>query len=179
MIANNDKILLRKFRESDIDLKIKWINDKSNNKYLHYDIPLNKKDTTIWFKNKDDSKRLDLMIEYEKRPVGIVGLLNISKRDSKAEFYITVGDSQYKNRSIGFLSSVALLEYAFTKLYLNKVYLNVDADNVVAIKLYRKLGFKEEGYFIKDLFSESEEIFIDRIRMAIFKDEFLRNEEVL
>lgn len=66
MIANNAKILLRKFRESDIDLEIKWINDKSNSKYLHYDIPLNKKDTAIWFKNKDDSKRLDLVIEYEK-----------------------------------------------------------------------------------------------------------------
>lgn len=114
-----------------------------------------------------------------KKPVEIVGLLNISKQDSKVEFYITVGDNQYKNRSIGFLSSVVLLEYAFTKLYLNKVYLNVDADNVAAIKLYSKLGFKEEGYFIKDLFIESEENFIDRIRMAIFKDEFIRNEEVL
>ena len=45
MYINEDHILIRDFKENDIKNKIEWINDPRNNAFLHYDIPLNYKDT--------------------------------------------------------------------------------------------------------------------------------------
>ena len=33
-------VTIRKFEEKDIANKIKWINDERNNRFLHYDLPL-------------------------------------------------------------------------------------------------------------------------------------------
>ena len=174
MYKKKCEILIRDFKEEDIENKIKWINDINNNEYLHYCIPLNYDDTKKWFINKDNSTRIDCVIEYLEIPVGLIGLLNIDKINSKAEFYISMGDTNYKRKGIGYNSSKILLEYAFNDLKLNKVYLNVDADNVAACLLYEKLGFKVEGYFTEDLCHKGK--FIDRKRYAILKKDFERKE---
>lgn len=71
MYINEDHILIRDFKENDIKNKIEWINDPRNNTFLHYDIPLNYKDTLNWYKTKDKSKRIDCIIEYDSIPVGL------------------------------------------------------------------------------------------------------------
>ncbi len=37
------KITLRKFIREDIPLKIRWINDPANNRFLHYNLPLKRR----------------------------------------------------------------------------------------------------------------------------------------
>ena len=162
-------VKLREFVESDIENKVRWINNSENNTYLHYDIPLQYDKTLSWFKNKDNSKRKDLIIEVNRIPVGLIGLLNIDVKNSKAEFYISMGDVQYKNKGIATRACKELIEYSFTILKLHKLYLNTDADNVIAHRLFEKVGFKREGYFFVDIVHRGR--FIDRIRYAIINQE--------
>jgi len=165
-----NNILIRDFEERDIDSKIKWINDEKNNKFLHYDIPLNKEKTFLWFKNKADN-RLDCVIEYEDVPVGLIGLINIDNINSKAEYYISIGRHDLKRKGIATTATELILEYAFNDLKLNKVYLNVDEENEAACRLYEKIGYKIEGLFIKDMLHKGK--LINRKRYAIFSDDFL------
>ena len=73
-----DRITIRKFNERDIENKIKWINDSNNNKFLHYDLPLEYEKTLNWFNNnKNNENRYDAIIEFNAIPVGVIGLLNI------------------------------------------------------------------------------------------------------
>ena len=162
-----EKVSLRDFSERDIENKIEWINNPANNTYLHYEIPLNYDKTLQWFLNKDNSKRVDCIIEYEGEPVGVIGLLAIDNQNSKAEYYITVGNEKYKNRGIATKASFLLLEYAFNDLFLNKVYLNVDADNEIACKLYEKIGFLCEGVFCEDM--KRNDYYIDRKRYSFLR----------
>ena len=53
---------------------------------------------------------------------------------------------------------------------MNKVYLNVDADNVAACSLYEKNGFQKEGIFREDLFRRG--VLIDRIRYAVLRNDY-------
>jgi len=85
----------------------------------------------------------------------------------KAEFYISMGRHEFKRKGIASRASRMLLEYAFGQLHLNKVYLNVDEENIAACNLYEKLGFQMEGRFIKDIVHRG--AFINRCRYAIFK----------
>lgn len=165
MFVQFESVTLRDFTASDINDKIRWINDPENHRYLHYDIPLEYDKTMQWFLSKNKTNRLDLVIEFENVPVGLIGLLGIDYVNSKAEYYICLGEKQYKGKGIAKAASVALLNCAFCELGLNKVYLNVDAQNAVACHLYEKIGFECEGYFREDLFHYGE--YIDRKRYAI------------
>ena len=167
IIAQIDDVVLRTFEEKDIPLKVEWINDPANNQYLHYDLPLKIDKTIKWFYEKDNDHRLDSMIVYQNIPVGLIGLLQIDRSNSKAEYYITIGDRRFKNKGIATKATQAILNYAFNELYLHKVYLTVDSLNSVAIHLYEKVGFKQEGYFVDDLFSSRNQEFINRNRYAI------------
>ena len=164
MNLNDGIISLREFREDDIPNKIRWINNPENNQFLHYDIPLEFDKTLKWFKSKNNEIRLDLVIEYDNVPVGLIGLLGIDRSNNKAEYYICMGEEQYKGRGVATKASEMLVEYGFKQLGLNKIYLNVDAENIVACRLYEKLGFVCEGYFKKDMIHRGS--YIDRKRYA-------------
>ena len=165
LVCEND-ISLREFTANDINDKIRWVNDEENNAFLHYELPLEYSKTLSWFENKSKTNRLDLVIEVNGVSVGLIGLLNIDNINRKAEYYILLGEKSYKGKGYAKKASQLLLAYAFSSLKLNKVYLNVDAENIAAINLYEKLGFLCEGVFKEDLFHRGN--FIDRKRYATF-----------
>ena len=170
MYLIENEITIRDFEEKDIENKVKWINNPENNQYLHYDIPLSVEKTREWYKSKNNEKRLDLLIEYNEKPVGLIGLVSIDKANSKAEFYISMGEVAFKGKGIATRATKMLLNYAFDQLQLNKVYLNVDEENSIACRLYEKVGFVCEGIFIKDMLRKGR--FINRKRYAILKEKF-------
>lgn len=137
------KISIRKFEETDIPNKVKWINDPSNNAYLHYDLPLEIEKTEKWFdSNKKRTDRYDATILCDGIPVGIIGLLSIS--DDTAEYYIAMGEQDYKGKGIAKEASRLLLEYAQHELNLISVYLYTEIDNIAAQKLFEKIGFEKK-----------------------------------
>lgn len=143
-----NSVSVRKFREEDIPNKVKWINDSANNQYLHYILPLTEEGTKAWFlKVKNLTNRYDAVIEYNGTPVGIIGLLNI--QNGKAEYYVTMGEAEYKGRGIAKKATLLLLDYAFTELNLSEIYLYTEVDNVSAQKLFEKCGFIK-GEILKD-----------------------------
>ena len=168
MKITNGEITIRDFLEKDIEKKVEWINNPQNNTFLHYDIPLSVEKTKQWFLNKNNVARLDCIIEFSNVPVGLIGLLNIDKINKKAEFYITVGETCFKRKGIAKRATLLLVEYAFSEMGLNKVYLNVDQKNEIACALYEKCGFVLEGVFNKDLLFKGE--FVNRCRYAIIKE---------
>lgn len=160
-------VILRNFEEKDIKKKVEWINDEENNKFLYYDFPLKIDKTFQWFNNKNNNKRLDCIIEYKGISVGLIGLLEIDRVNSKAEYYITIGEKKYKNKGIATKATKAILNYAHSKLNLHKIYLVVNPENKEAINLYKKVGFEQEGYFADELYSARNLKFIDIERYAI------------
>lgn len=167
----NEHVSLREFTQADIEKKVRWINDSENNQFLHYDIPLSVEKTTEWFENRNTQMRCDLVIEYNHIPVGLIGLLNIDYIHQKAECYISMGETQYKHRGIATAAMQLLFQKAFKTDGLNKVYLNVDSDNIIACRLYEKVGMRREGLFRQDMVHQGR--LIDRVRYAILYNEFM------
>lgn len=176
MSVNKEEITIRKFEEKDIPNKVKWINDNNNNSYLHYNLPLTIKETTNWYKNiKNMQSRYDAIIEYKNIPVGVIGLINIDK--CKGEYYITLGERNYKRKGISYIASKKIINYGFTELGLNKIWLCVDSDNIAARNLYEKLGFKLEGILRKDIYFKGK--MIDRCMYGIIKEEWSETNEYI
>lgn len=168
----NTEVAIRIFKKEDIENKIRWINDKDNNEFLHYELPLEYHKTLEWFnKNKDRTDRLDCVIEYKEIPVGIIGLLNIDKKNRKAEYYITLGEKEYKGKGIAYKASIELLKYAFENLNLNKIYLYTEVNNIIAQGLFEKIGFEKEGILKEDLIINGKKK--DRYVYATFRKEWI------
>lgn len=120
-----------------------------------------------WHKNIiKDKTQLIFAIEVDGIYVGNAGLKNIDKENKRAEYYIFIGDKNYRGRGIGFLSTVKLLDYVRQNLKLHKIYLHVDQTNLPAVKLYTKIGFKKEGILHDELFLNGR--FVTMIRMAVY-----------
>ena len=44
------KTSIRPFAKEDIPYKVAWVNDSENNRYLHYDLPLEIEKTEKWYR---------------------------------------------------------------------------------------------------------------------------------
>ena len=83
--------------------------------------------------------------EDEEKPLGVIGLTNISEEKSSADLTVIVGSVEDRNKGLGTAAIRAILRYAFEDLGLERVSLSVFEFNEPAIHAYEKLGFKREG----------------------------------
>lgn len=158
-------VRIRKFEREDIDKKIEWINNPENNKYLHFDLPLEYDKTYEWFiKNKNNKNRYDAIVEYNGIPVGIVGLTNIDYKNKKCEDYLTIGDISFKRKGIATKAGALICLYAFKVLGLNKVVAHVEYGNP-SLYLNIKRGFEIEGFLKNDLIVDGKSV--DRFVMGM------------
>ena len=167
------RITIRKFEKSDIPKKVEWINNPANNRFLHYNIPLSIEGTERWFdSHQGETTRYDAVIEADGVPVGTIGLLSIDRKNSKAEYYIAMGETAYKGKGVAKEASRLILAYGFEELGLNRIYLFTEADNIAAQKLFERVGFKREGILKQDVYSHG--AFADRIAYGFLKEEWKR-----
>lgn len=169
------KISIRKFQETDIPYKVKWINDAENNKYLHYDLPLREDKTLLWFRNLQNKKnRVDYTIIFEGEPAGLIGLLNIDDKNKKAEYYICLAGECFKGKGIANVASDFLIRESYEKLGLNRIYLYTEIDNIRAQRLFEKIGFMKEGLLKNDLIYNGRKI--DRYIYGLDIEEYIHKE---
>lgn len=162
-------ISIRKFEEKDVSAKVEWINNPQNNKYLHYDLPLENERTLAWYKNiRDRTDRYDGVIEVDGIAVGLIGLLSIDENNRKAELYVCICDNRFRGQGIAKESVKLIIGYAFTIINLKKVYLYTEIENIAAQQLFESVGFKKEVLLKKDLFYNGK--YIDRYVYGMFSE---------
>ena len=165
------RVTVRRFDRADIPDKVRWINDPDNNRFLHYDLPLTVEKTEKWYERVSrDPSRYDAVIEADGVPCGLIGLLEIDSRNKKAEFYVTLGEAEYRGRGVAAEATDRLLGCAFGELGLHRVYLYTETENTDAQKLFERAGFVREGCLRNDLFFHGTGI--DRFVYGICKDDY-------
>lgn len=88
-----------------------------------------------------DQSRVTFAIEVNGEHVGNVGLKEYSSGKSYSEFFVEIGEAQYRGRGVGKAAIAALMDYALEVLGLSEVRLEVLEFNAVAIHVYEQLGF--------------------------------------
>ena len=165
------EITIRRFERTDIPKKVEWVNNPENNMFLHYDIPICVEKTEKWFDSHlGEDTRYDAVIEADGVPVGTIGLLSIDRKNSKAEYYIAMGETSYKGKGVAKEASRLILQYGLEVLGLNRIYLFTEVENVSAQKLFERVGFVREGLIRQDIVSHGK--FVDRIVYGFLKEEW-------
>ncbi|HXK38136.1 MAG TPA: GNAT family protein [Candidatus Paceibacterota bacterium] len=162
-------IYIRNHHRKDIPYRITWLNDELVNKYLGGDpkVKTTEKRQQEWFDRYEKSKdKKFFTICDEKIPVGFMGLTKIDKANKHADIFIAIGASAYRGKGFGRAALSYLIDFGFNTLKLHKLSLSVAAENLKAVKFYKKSGFKLEGKIKDDYFDENK--FHDTYLMALF-----------
>lgn len=170
-------VRLRELMLEDIEDRYQWCLDKEVTKHLNVPEqypPFSREETENWIKlcmSKKNGYEQRAILDEHGKHIGWIDLKQIDLINEQAELGIAIGDRNYWGKGYGLAAMKAMLQYGFTELNLNKIWLRVDFDNAKAIKSYRRMGYVEEGVLRQDRKRKGE--FIDRLRMSILKEEFL------
>lgn len=169
------KVYLRPLVKSDINGRyLRWINDTETGKYLEVTLFPTTQKELLDFYDRIKRSKTDLMFavvtKNKKRHIGNIKLGNINYIHRYADLGIMIGEKSFLGKGYGREATYLLLEYAFNRLNLNKVILGVYSDHKMAIRSYRKAGFKVEGRIKGLLYLEGK--YVDKIIMGISKKEF-------
>ena len=176
LVLHTERLFLEPLRLKHATEKYaSWLNDPEVNKYLE-----SRGGQTIdslkEFINYQITNKVYIWAIIDKAldvHIGNIKIDPINTKHKYGEYGILIGDKDYWGKGFAREASEAVLNYFFKNNYLRKINLGVVKINLDAINLYKKLGFKQEGYLQRHLVYDGAEE--DVIRMAIFREDFLKS----
>lgn len=127
----------------------------------------------LYEKHVLDQSERRFVIDVDGQFAGVVELMYIDYLHRNTEIQIIV-DSNFQGQGLAQEALGKGIEYAFKVLNMHKVYLYVDVDNTVAIHIYKKTGFVEEGCLRKHFFAEGK--YHDSLMMGYLNEEYIINQ---
>ena len=166
-----EKAVLRVFEEGDLSFIYQWTNNQKTTHYMFTgQIPLSyEKVKKIYSKEFNSASNVVFIIENTEtnEPIGMVGLYDLHFTARKGEFRILIGDCSSRSKGIGTEVTKMIVKYGFERLNLHRIFLGVTDENKAAIKVYKNVGFEEEGVLKDDIYRNGR--YYNSVRMAIIK----------
>lgn len=119
-----------------------------------------------------DETRYDFAVclKEDDRLIGDLFIIDIDRTNRKAGFRIALHSPAYLNKGYGPEAVRLAMQFAFERLDLNRLQLEVFSHNKRALKAYEKAGFKREGTVREALYMNKQ--YSDEIIMGILKREY-------
>lgn len=134
---------LRPLKPEDAPRMVQMMWDAQTIRYLQIGGPSYTLETALGFigQTKDESKHLHRAVVDENDVYyGSISLKNIDRQNKEAEYAISM-HPEAQGKGIAAIATAKILEIAFGEQGLDRVYLNVLADNQRANRFYQKTGF--------------------------------------
>jgi diamine N-acetyltransferase len=148
------KIKLRALEPADIELLLKWENDREIWHLSNTLAPFSRYILEQYIENSAHdiytTKQLRLMADvYEGdsllKTVGCVDLFDFEPFHLRAGVGILIADQNDRQKGFGKALLSELIHYAFAYLHLHQLYCNIGADNKVSLSLFESCGFRQIG----------------------------------
>lgn len=171
----NNKYGLREVENEDHE----WLVSLHNDPLVLYNItnpnPITLKGHMRWWNslNKNKEKRFIFTVNNEK-----VGFTKFYSIDHFNKNCVLGADININYRGKGFARQmwILMLKYCFEDLKLWRISLTTAHYNKIGYKVYKNLGFIEEGRLIQSLFRDNK--YYDQILMYMTKEMYDRNENI-
>jgi RimJ/RimL family protein N-acetyltransferase len=174
MIAHGS-IYLRPAEREDIPLFVGWFNDYATSRALAIRAPMSITAEEQWYERavanqgKDGYHFVGCRLA-DDRAVGTVGLFDLDLVNGSAALGITIGAAADRGKGHGTDMLKALIAFGFDTLRLERIELDVYDFNDGAHRLYRRVGFVDEGVARHRIFREGR--YRDLYRMSILAGEW-------
>lgn len=169
-----ERIILREYRREDLSYMRKWVNDFEitrtlSNVFLY---PHTMADTENFIDSMIEGKMKGFVIAHKdtEEYIGQLDLIKIDWSNRVGTIGIVIGTKKNLSKGYGTEAIKLLQEFAFNKLNLNKLELDVREFNKRGIRCYEKSGFKVEGIIRENYYENGE--YSNTVKMGILKREW-------
>ena len=166
--------MLRKPEPHDVDALYRWKNDETvANMLVGFTTGYTRADLAKWVdfhRSAADEAFFMIARKSDDVAIGHVALYQLNHRLGIGDFAILIGDRSTWGKGLGRAATRWMCEYGFTQLNLRRITLGVLVTNDRAHKLYKSLGFVEEGRLREAQLKNGK--YVDVILMAAFREEF-------
>ena len=148
-------INLRSFALKDHKIIRNWDNQHDNINYFPNTNFLYEIKYPSWAENKITDKNslyLTVICSKSQKIIGLTMLENIDTINGNACWGIYIANKKYQKFNYCSEASFYIIDYAFEKLKLNKIYVNTLESNERGRKFHKKIGFKEEAVFNNQIY---------------------------
>ncbi|RME07861.1 MAG: N-acetyltransferase [Anaerolineae bacterium] len=175
-MISGEGIRLRAVEEVDLPLFVRWLNDPEVRRGITVYRPLSLAAERRWFEaalQRPPDERpfvIEVCSQGEWVAIGNIGLHRIDWRNRSAEVGIMIGEKEYWNQGYGRAAMRLMLSHAFDTLNLQRVSLQVYANNPRAIRSYEKSGFVLEGRLRQAHYQDG--VYHDVLVMSVLRPEW-------
>lgn len=166
-----ERIYLSPINADDVEIYIQWMNENVARSFGQYPLTVSSKNDLKWiFEPPVDMQRYAIVLLDGNIMIGSISIHNIDHLNRNAFLGIFIGEDEYRGKGYGAESIRLILTYGFKTLNLHNIMLSVDADNLVGMACYKKVGFREVGRRREWVFKDGK--YIDRVYMDMLAREF-------
>lgn len=169
-----EKVGLRAFEKSDLEIYAKWLNDKAVTKYLEMGWrPVTDKDLEAVYMEATDGKSAIVFVVCDletHKPIGTTGFYFLHWPGRRAQYRILIGESAAHGKGFGSEVNKLMVKHGFERLNFHTIYLGVNAENTGAIKSYEKAGYIHEGRHRDFVYNDGK--YYDSLSMSILSSDY-------
>jgi len=153
---NAKRVSLRALGTEDLERTLVWVNDPEVTRFTGTVYPISGSEHQLWYQEllKDGKRRMFAVVTADGRHIGNVGLKNIDWIARKAEVMFYIGEAQFRGKGYGKEAIAALVDFAYQRLNLRRLYANAFSYNERSIKSLERCGFQREGLLKDDVFRD-------------------------
>ena len=174
--VETERLILRELGEDDLEDIYEFKSDPQVVKYLTWGPSsraqtLNSLRKQIALQNEENRQNYILAVEMKstKKVIGNA-LFMVRDQDTKT---VEIGyfiNSNYWKQGYGIEIVNGLLYLGFNTMDIHRIYAVCDVENAGSVKLLRKIGFRQEGHFIKNIQVKGQ--WRDHYLFAMLREEF-------
>ena len=180
MEINGKRIILRSWRNEDVEDLVEGLNNINVSKWLAaVPYPYTKKDAEEFIAYAKQSERnasdimLAIVLKENNKVIGGTSIQDINKKDGTCTGGIWLNEKYQKN-GYGTEAFSIRAEYCFKILGLRRLENGYFADNEKSKKMQEKLGYKNEGIRRKKYLCLATNEYIDECITGLLKEDFVK-----
>lgn len=148
VILETERLILKPLNKNFLSQEyVDWMNDKKVINYLESggDYTIDKLNNYLEEVEHNPKYFWVISLKKTNKHIGNIKIDPINLNNFSGEYGIMIGDRKEWGKGIAKEASEIIIDYCFTSLNLKKINLGVKQKNLMAIRLYEKLGFTIEN----------------------------------
>jgi RimJ/RimL family protein N-acetyltransferase len=173
VFLSGPRLYLRPIEREDAPRLASFLNDPQVRRTLlaHRPLSVAQEQTFLETTGRDEHHVvLGISRQGQEELIGATGLHGLDFRSRRAELGLVIGDHSAWGQGFGTEATRMMLDYGFGTLNLHKVWLQVYAHHMPAIRVYERVGFRKEGVQREQHYVEGR--YVDGVLMGILRSEW-------
>lgn len=174
MNITGNRVYLRAMEISDMELYRADINrPETEGAIVGWSYPVSSRQQELWFERASGDRanqRFTIVNMETDEPVGMISLVNIDMKNGVAYNGIRMFGDGNKGRGYGTDALLALMDYAFNQLRLNRLEADILESNKPSQGLYKKCGWEVEGLKREAVYKNGG--FVNQLHLGILKADY-------